>query len=122
MSRRQATPQSLNSEPRVRRFPEATVMGDKDHVVYVGSKEPIQYVLAVVTEFSSGTDTVTIKARGRAISMACDVAEIVRSRHVKDASYKEVKISTETVESDRGRHSKVTSIHIMLEKPPATGA
>jgi len=93
-----------------------------DHVVYVGSKEPIQYVLAVVTEFSSGSDTVTIKARGRAISIACDVAEIVRSRHVKDASYRDVKIATEMVQGDRGRHSKVTSIQIVLGKPAAAGA
>jgi DNA-binding protein len=94
----------------------------RDRTIYVGSKPPIQYVLAVVTEFSSGTGPVTIKARGRAISTACDVAEIVRSRHVKDANYKDVRISTETVQGDGGRHSKVTSIHIVLEKPGGAAA
>ena len=92
-----------------------------EHTVYVGSKPPLQYVLAVVTEFSSGTDSVTIKARGRAISTACDVAEIVRSRHIKDACYRKVDISTELVEGDRGRRSKVTSIAIILEKPASSG-
>ncbi len=88
-----------------------------DHIVYVGQKPPMNYVLAVVTEFSSGTDNVTIKARGRAISTACDVAEIVRRRYVKEASYRKVEISTESVKGESGRHANVSSIHIVLEKP-----
>ncbi len=40
----------------------------------------MNYVLAVLTQFNSGATEVSIKARGRAISRAVDVAEIVRKR------------------------------------------
>jgi len=36
-----------------------------DNVVYVGSKPAMSYVLAVVTQFSEGNDTVHVKARGK---------------------------------------------------------
>jgi len=51
-----------------------------ENVIYVGRKPPMSYVLAVVTQFNSGSDEVIIKARGRAISTAVDTAEIVRNR------------------------------------------
>ncbi|MCK5261279.1 MAG: DNA-binding protein Alba, partial [Thermoplasmatales archaeon] len=65
-----------------------------ENVIYVGSKPPMSYVLAVVTQFNSGSDEVIIKARGRAISTAVDTAEIVRNRFVTDAKLKEIKIGT----------------------------
>jgi DNA-binding protein len=67
-----------------------------ENVIYVGSKPPMSYVLAVVTQFNiSGSDEVIIKARGRAISRAVDTAEIVRNRFIKDAKLKDIKIGTE---------------------------
>jgi len=53
---------------------------ENDDVVFVGNKPVMDYVLAVVTQFSSGADNVTIKARSRAISKAVDVMEVVRNR------------------------------------------
>ena len=47
-----------------------------DNVIYVGRKPPMNYVLAVVTQFNSGSDEVIIKARSRSISTAVDAAEI----------------------------------------------
>ena len=35
-----------------------------ENVIYVGRKPPMNYVLAVVTQFNSGSDEVIIKARG----------------------------------------------------------
>jgi len=65
-----------------------------ENVIYVGQKPPMNYVLAVITQFNSGSDEVIIKARGRAISTAVDAAEITRNRFFKDAELKEIKIST----------------------------
>src|SRR5439155_14888 len=49
-------------------------------VVYIGKKPTMNYVLAVVTYFNDGIREVTVKARGRSISRAVDVAEIVGGR------------------------------------------
>jgi len=88
-----------------------------DNVVYVGHKPPMNYVLAVVTQFNtSGSDEVILKARGRAISTAVDAAEITRNRFVTDANLKEIKIGTESVTNEEGRTSNVSSIEICLAK------
>ena len=85
-----------------------------ENTIFVGNKPPMSYVLAVVTQFNSGSDEVVIKARGRAISRAVDTAEITRNRFVTDAKIKEIKISTESITNEEGRNSNVSSIEISL--------
>jgi DNA-binding protein len=86
-----------------------------ENVIYVGRKPPMNYVLAVVTQFNSGSDEVIIKARGRSISTAVDTAEIVRNRFVTDTKVKDIKISTESITNEEeGRTSNVSSIEIIL--------
>ena len=86
-----------------------------ENVIYVGSKPPMSYVLAVVTQFNTGgSDEVVIKARGKAISTAVDTAEIVRNRFIKEAKLKDIKIGTESVTNEEGRTSNVSSIEIIL--------
>ena len=87
-----------------------------ENVIYVGSKPPMSYVLAIVTQFQgSGSDEVVIKARGRAISRAVDAAEITRNRFVTDAKIKDIKIDTESITNEEeGRTSNVSSIEIIL--------
>ena len=94
-------------------------MADKEvdsneNVIYVGNKPPMSYVLAVVTQFNSGSDEVVIKARGRAISRAVDTAEIARNKFVQNAKVKEIKIGTESITNEEGRNSNVSSIEISL--------
>ncbi|MCX6803785.1 MAG: DNA-binding protein Alba [Candidatus Diapherotrites archaeon] len=83
--------------------------------VYIGKKGAMAYVLAVVTQFGSGANEVIIKARGKSISRAVDVAEIVRNR---DTSIKiiSINIATEEVTTMDGRPLKVSSIEIVLKK------
>lgn len=88
-----------------------------DNVVYVGSKPAMSYVLAVVTQFSEGNDTVHVKARGKAISRAVDVAEIVRSKFEEDATVEDIEIDTDQIETDEGDELNVSSIQIDLAKP-----
>jgi DNA-binding protein len=88
-----------------------------ENVIYIGHKPPMNYVLAVVTQFNaSGSDEVILKARGRAISTAVDAAEIARNRFVTDAIIKEITIGTESVTNEEGRTSNVSSIEICLAK------
>jgi archaea-specific DNA-binding protein len=88
----------------------------EENVIYVGNKPPMSYVLAVVTQFNSGSTEVVIKARGRAISRAVDAAEITRNRFVSDAKVKEIRIGTEAITNEEGRTSNVSSIEITLTK------
>jgi len=90
--------------------------GAKDNVIYVGKKEAMSYVLAVITQFNNGASEVIIKARGRMISMAVDVAEIVRNKFLIDVKIKSITTSTEEMTSDDGRRSKVSAIEIVLSK------
>ncbi|MDI6654654.1 MAG: DNA-binding protein Alba [Candidatus Hydrothermarchaeota archaeon] len=88
----------------------------EDNIVYVGSKPTMNYVLAVTTQFTGASKEVVIKARGRAISRAVDVAEIIRRRFNTDAKIKDIKIGTEDLKTDEGGTIKVSSIEITLEK------
>ena len=87
----------------------------EEHTIFVGTKPPMSYVLAIVTEFKRGdTSKVTIKARGRAISRAVDAAEIARNRFVTDTEVKDIKISTESLTNEEGDTHNVSSIEITL--------
>ena len=87
----------------------------EENTVFIGSKPTMNYVLAVVTQFNSG-DEVVLKARGRAISRAVDVAEIVRNRFVSNAKVKDIKIGTEPLTTEEGRTTNVSSIEISMGK------
>ena len=88
----------------------------EDNTIYIGKKPTMNYVLAVTTQFNTGSENVTVKARGRNISKAVDVAEIVRNKFITDAEIDDIKISTETLEGEEGRTSNVSSIEIFLKK------
>jgi len=87
-----------------------------ENVIYVGRKPPMSYVLAVVTQFNSGSTEVVIKARGRSISTAVDTVEIVRNRFATEAKVKEIKIGTESITNEEGRTSNVSTMEICLTK------
>ncbi|MGD8565755.1 MAG: DNA-binding protein Alba [Candidatus Bathyarchaeota archaeon] len=90
---------------------------NKQNVVYIGNKPPMNYVMAVITAFNMGNGTeVTLKARGRAISTAVDVAEITRSRFLREAKVQAISIGTEEVPSrEDGRPRNVSTMEISLK-------
>lgn len=88
----------------------------EDNVVFVGNKPVMNYVLAVNTQFSSGTKEVIVKARGKAISRAVDVVEIVRNRFITEAKVKDIKLGTEEIDTKEGTPLKLSSIEIYMEK------
>jgi DNA-binding protein len=95
---------------------ERTDSGPRDAVVLVGSKNVMSYVLACVTLFNKGADEVVIKARGRLISRAVDVAEITRHRFITDVKVKDIQIDTTTVQTDKGSDLNVSTIDITISK------
>ncbi|MFO8051089.1 MAG: DNA-binding protein Alba [Thermoplasmatota archaeon] len=89
----------------------------EDNTVFIGRKPSMNYVLAVVTQFNAGADKVTLKARGRAISKAVDVAEIVRNRFLNDTEVKDIQIGTENLEDEEKEEGiNVSWIEIEVER------
>lgn len=87
------------------------------NTVYIGSKPPMAYVMALITAFNrSGADSVVLKARGRAISRAVDVAEIARGRYLNNLKAEKIEIGSEQMPTEDGRTRGVSTIAITLRK------
>ena len=94
-------------------------MAEKSGIVFIGSKPPMDYVLAVMTRLSAGNaKEVVLKARGQAITTAVDVAEITRNRFLKDLKISKIAIGTEEMPAREGenRARMVSTMEITLAK------
>ena len=77
----------------------------------------MSYVLAVITAFtSSDIKEVTLKARGRAITTAVDVAEITRRRFMKELNEGKITTGTEEMPQEEGGTRMVSTIEITLTR------
>ncbi|MDD1774908.1 MAG: DNA-binding protein Alba [Methanobacterium sp.] len=88
----------------------------EENIVYIGTKPLMNYVLAVVTQMNDGKSEVILKARGRSISRAVDVAEIVRNKFILDSDVENINISTEELSNREGSNTNVSAIEIQLNK------
>ena len=87
--------------------------------VLIGKKPIMNYVLACITFFHGGATEVSIKARGRSISRAIDVAEVVRHRFLPDVRIKRIGIGTDQflpIDQEEGSQgsTNVSTIEITL--------
>ena len=90
-----------------------------DNVIFIGSKPFMNYVTGVVMQFTKqGSKEVIIKARGKFISRAVDVAEVTTKRFLNedDIKVKDIKIDSEEFENREGRKVNVSTIEITLSK------
>jgi len=74
------------------------------------------YCLAVMTALKDADAEVTLMARGRAISKAVDVAEVVRNQFISDLEVKDISIGTEQLETEDGSPRNISNISIILAK------
>ena len=87
----------------------------QENIVYIGRKPTMTYVMAVLSSFNNSTEgNVILKARGRAISTAVDVAEIVRNNYLSNLQPK-IEIDTESIQNGEETRN-VSSISIALSK------
>ena len=94
-------------------------MAEKSGIVFIGSKPPMDYVLAIMSRISAGNaKEVVLKARGQAIATAVDVAEITRNRFLRDLKVSRIGIGTEEMPAREGenRSRMVSTIEIALTK------
>ncbi len=89
----------------------------RSNTVFIGRKPVLNYVLACMTLFKSGQEEVLVKARGRSISTAVDVVEVMRNRFMPDIKVGEINIGTEQLASqDRPQPTNVSTIEIRLHR------
>ena len=87
-----------------------------DSIMYIGKKPIMNYVLSINTRMLEGLDKVTVKSRGKNISKAVDVAEIVTNRFITDANDDDVKLSTEEIFREDGTSTNVSTIEIVIQR------
>ena len=84
--------------------------------ILIGRKPIMAYATAVMIHFQSGAKVLSVKARGRAISTAVDVVEVVRRRFFAGKlTVKEIAIGTEVL-GEGNDIRNVSTIEIKLEK------
>ena len=93
-------------------------MIQEERIVFVGGKPFMNYVTAVVMQFTTnGAESVIVRSRGKFISRAVDVAEMVRSKFLTDSiKIGEVVIAAEDFKNKEGRPIRVSTIDIHLDK------
>ncbi len=90
---------------------------NKKNAIYIGKKGTMNYCLVVVTIFNKGEEDCTIRARGRSISKAVDVAEITVRRFLPEIiEIADVVIGSEELQSDDGQTKTVSTIDIVLKR------
>ena len=89
-----------------------------DNSIFIGNKPFMNYVTGVVMQFTAkNAEDVVIKARGKFISRAVDVAEVASKRFLENSvSVSDIKINSEGFKNDEGRDVRVSSIEITLSR------
>jgi len=90
-----------------------------ENIIFIGAKPFMNYVTGVVMQFTTqNMQDVTIKARGKFISKAVDVAEIVSKRFLKEQHIlvKDIKIGSEEFENKEKKKVNVSVIEIILKR------
>ena len=86
--------------------------------IFIGGKPFMNYVTGVVIQFTTkNADDVIIKARGKFISRAVDVAEVSAKRFFDNSvAVSDIRIDSEGFKNDEGRDVMVSTIEITLSK------
>ena len=89
-----------------------------DHIVFIGGKSFMNYVTGVIMQFTTqNASEVVIKARGKFISKAVDIAEAASKRFLENTiEVKDIKINSEEFQNSEGKNIRVSTIEIMLNR------
>ncbi|MFX0101252.1 MAG: RNA-binding protein [Candidatus Hodarchaeota archaeon] len=89
-----------------------------ENCVYIGKKPTQKYIYESILLLNEHKSCI-LKAMGRSISHAVDVAEIIRKKYLSNAIIKNVDIALEKRINPGRRYSKVSSIEIILGQKKA---
>ena len=93
------------------------MQGEKKTVIVGKSKPLLNYVTACITMFNSGAEQVVLRARGEAINMAVEVAQVLKKRFMSDVEICNIQIDGESVISRDGRQLNLPVLEIELTVP-----
>ena len=66
---------------------------------------------------TQGAKSLMVKARGKFISRAVDIVEVVRNRFLADqVAIKDIQVGSEQFENKEGKQVRVSTIEISLER------
>ncbi len=90
----------------------------RDNGIFVGMKPFMNYVTAVVMQFTAkNAESVVIKARGKFISRAVDIAEVSTKRFLDgQVGITGIATNSEGFKNREGRDIRVSTIEITLGK------
>ncbi|MFW6272775.1 MAG: DNA-binding protein Alba [bacterium] len=93
-------------------------MVEADNSIFIGTKPFMNYVTGVVMQFTTkGANEVIVKARGKFISRAVDVAQVATKRFLSDMiEVGKIKIDSEDFQNKEGKDVRVSTIEIILKK------
>ncbi len=88
------------------------------NVIFIGEKPFMNYVTGVVMQFTTqNSNDVVIKARGKFIARAVDVAEVAAKRFLDNTvEVTDIKIGSDDFTNKEGRQVRVSFIEITLKK------
>ena len=96
----------------------ASVLSENRKTVIVGQSKPLlNYVTACITMFNGGAHQVVLRARGEAINMSVDVAQVLKKRFMSNVEISNIKIDGESVTSKDGRLLNLPVLEIELSIP-----
>ncbi|MBS3137869.1 DNA-binding protein Alba [Candidatus Woesearchaeota archaeon] len=93
-------------------------MTGTDNSIFIGTKPFMNYVTSVVMQFTAkNAEEVVIKARGKFISTAVDIAEVSSKRFLEGKiRIKDIKVDSEQFQNKEGKDVRVSSIEIVMCK------
>ncbi|HLC97079.1 MAG TPA: DNA-binding protein Alba [Candidatus Nanoarchaeia archaeon] len=90
----------------------------EDNSIFIGGKPFMNYITGVVMQFTTkNASEVILKARGKFISRAVDVAEVSTKRFLENTIIvKNIRIDSEGFKNQEGKDVRVSVIEITLSK------
>ncbi len=107
----------MTEQQKIEQTPPTRQSRAPSNTIFIGQKPVMAYVTAIIMQFGSGSNELSIKARGRAISAAVDVVEVCRRRFFEGKLHiKDIIIGTEQL-GEEGQIRNVSTIEIKVTKP-----
>lgn len=91
--------------------------GEKDNSIYVGDKPFMNYVTAIVMQFTTHEqETVVVKARGKYISRAVDISEMAEKDFLEGVvKINDIQTDSQLVTNREGKEVRVSTITVILK-------
>ena len=92
---------------------------EDENIVFVGTKPFVNYIKSLTIQFTlKNRDEVKIKARGKFISKAVDLAEVIKKKFSENPKIeiKDIKTNSEEFINKEGKKVNVSTIEICMIK------